>query len=169
MMKAIAFKTSLCYLSSLKVHYIELSPGIIKKLGGKINIRLICSINKKIEFQCGPVALGKGSAYITLNTQRMKTLNIKRGDTVDVSLKPDTSEYGMTIPEELKELLNQDPEGEKRFSALTPGKQRYIINYVATVKNSQLRIDRAILLIGNLKKLPLGKESFRGMLGLEDR
>ncbi len=166
-MKAIVFKTNVCYLSRLNVHYIELSPEMIKKTGGKINVRLLCSVNNKIEFSCGPVALGEGHAYITLNAQRMKTLNIKRGDRIEVSLKPDTSEYGMDMPEELSELFNQDPEGEKRFLALTPGKQRYIINYVGTVKNTQLRIDRAILLIGNLKKLPPGKESFRAMLGLE--
>jgi len=73
----------------------------------------------------------------------------------------------MPVPEELEELLRQDPEGERRFEMLTPGRQRYIIHYVNQVKSSQLRINRAMLLIGNLKKQPEGKESFRAMLGLE--
>jgi hypothetical protein len=45
--------------------------------------------------------------------------------------------------------------------------QRYIIHYVASVKSSQLKIDRAFLLLTNLKKLPKGKETFRAMLGKE--
>jgi uncharacterized protein YdeI (YjbR/CyaY-like superfamily) len=84
-----------------------------------------------------------------------------------VVLEKDESKYGMEVPPELAELLAQDPEGAARFEGLTPGKQRYIIQYVSTVKSSQLRIDRAFLLIGNLKRLPVGKESFRAMLGLE--
>ncbi len=44
---------------------------------------------------------------------------------------------------------------------------RYVIFYVSSVKSTQLRVDRAVRLIGNLKKLPVGKESFRQMLGLE--
>ncbi|MGZ4056577.1 MAG: YdeI/OmpD-associated family protein, partial [Bacteroidia bacterium] len=61
----------------------------------------------------------------------------------------------------------QDEEGMRRFKMLTKGKQRYIIYYVAMVKSSQKRIDRAILLITNLKKTKEGKESFREMLGLK--
>jgi uncharacterized protein YdeI (YjbR/CyaY-like superfamily) len=97
----------------------------------------------------------------------LKELGLTIGDWVEVSLNPDNSKYGMPVPEELEELLHQDPEGERRFEMLTPGRQRYIIHYINQVKSSQLRIDRALLLIGNLKKLPEGKEDFRGMLGLD--
>ena len=113
------------------------------------------------------VALGNGSGYISINMSRLKKLGLKFKDTITVSLKKDESEYGMPLSEELKVLLEQDDEGMRRFKMLTPGKQRYIIHYVNTVKNSQLRIDRAILLITNLKKTKERKESFRAMLGLE--
>jgi uncharacterized protein YdeI (YjbR/CyaY-like superfamily) len=98
----------------------------------------------------------------------MKKLGVCFGDEVIVSLQADTSEYGMEMPEELSELLSQDEEGNRRFHLLTKGRQRYIIHYVSSVKSTQLRIDRAIMLIENLKRLPPGKESFRAMLGLEN-
>jgi uncharacterized protein YdeI (YjbR/CyaY-like superfamily) len=120
-----------------------------------------------LTFQGGLMALGAGSAYISLNAARMKKLGLKPGDKVRIDLKKDESEFGMTMPDELKELLNQDPEGKRRFDKLTPGKRRYIIHYVNSVKNSQKRIDRAILLITNLKKTTEGKETFRQMLGLD--
>ena len=115
------------------------------------------------------MALSNGDAYITINAKRMKQLHVTFGSKVQIELKKDKSKYGMQMPEELKELLAQDKEGMKRFKLLPPGKQRYIIYYVAMVKSTQLRIDRAILLIENLKKLPIGKESFREMLGMEKR
>lgn len=150
-------------------HYLEVPQEIIQKLGGKINLRVICTINDSISFQTGLMALGLGSAYITVNNKRLKQLRVKLGDNVLVSLREDTSEYGMEMPEELNELLAQDSEGKDRFKKLPLSKQRYIINYVSQVKSSQLRIDRALLLIGNLKTLALGKESFREMLGLSKR
>lgn len=153
----------------INMHYVEVSAHLIKQMGGKINIRVLCTLNDKLTFQGGLVALGNGNAYLTVNAKRMKDLKLKLGSAVKVKLQNDTSEYGMEMCEELKELLAQDEEGKRRFNLLTPGKQRYIINYVATVKSSQLRINRALLLITNLKKLPLGKENFREMLGLPPR
>lgn len=151
------------------MHYLEVPQKIIKQLGGKFSMRLLCTVNGALTFQCGLVALGNGDAYISINAKRMKQLNVTFGSKVAVELKKDESKYGMQMPEELAELLAQDTEGMKRFKKLAPGKQRYIIHYVSTVKSTQLRINRAILLIENLKKLPVGKESFREMLGLGKR
>ena len=145
--------------------YLEIRKEIIGEMGIKIGDRLICEVNSKVSWQCGMVALGNGDAYVSINTKRMKQLKLQVGDQVNVTLSMDESEFGMDVPEELQELLAQDEEGNNRFRQLTISKQRYIIYYVSQVKSSQLRIDRAILLIENLKKLPLGKESFREMLG----
>jgi hypothetical protein len=162
----IQFTTKIFQLEHLMgIHYLKVSKIIVEQLGGKLNIRLLCTVNNNLTFQCGLVALGNGNAYISINTKRMKQLKVQLGNTVSVSLKKDLSKYGMEIPEELNELLKQDKEGMRRFKLLPPGKQRYIIFYVSGVKNTQLRVDRAILLIENLKKLPIGNESFAKMLG----
>ncbi|GAB3165735.1 YdeI/OmpD-associated family protein [Telluribacter humicola] len=145
--------------------YLEIPPEVVQQLGGSFSTRLVCTVNGTLSWQCGLVALGQGAAYISISAKRMKTLKVRLGDEVQVSLVRDESEYGVPVPEELQELFEQDPEGYERFQQLAPGKQRYIINYVATVKNSQLRVDRAIRLIGNLKRLPAGKEAFRAILG----
>ena len=164
----IIYKSKIYKLEHLVgMHYFEVPVDVIEKLGGKFKMRLLCTINDKLTFQGGVVALGNGNGYISINTTRLKKLGLKFKDEITVSLKKDVSEYGMAMSEELKELLEQDKEGLRRFKILAPGKQRYIIHYVNTVKNSQKRIDRAIMLITNLKKTKEGKESFREMLGLE--
>ena len=169
-MPVIRYTTHIGRLAHLAgMHYLEVPGEIVQQLGGKFNVRLLCTVNGSITFQTGLVALGQGSAYISLNTKRLKQVGLRHGDPVQVLLEEDTSPYGMEVPEELAELLRQDKAGQERFNQLPPGKQRYIIHYVASVKSSQLRINRAILLIENLKQLPPGKESFREMLGLEKR
>ena len=71
----------------------------------------------------------------------------------------------MDVPEELSELFKQDPEGKRRFDLLKPGIQSYILNFVNTVKSPQLRVDKAFMLISNLKNLTPGKETFKEILG----
>lgn len=152
----------------LGANYLHIPADIVRKLGGIKAPRLICTVNGKLSFQCGLMALSQGNAYITINKARMKKLNLKAGDEVTVKLEKDDSEYGLPMSEELETVLNQDREGFRRFKLLTPGVQRYIIQYVNTVKNPQLRIDRSLMLIYNLKQTMEGKETFRAILGKGD-
>lgn len=164
-MKPIKFQTHIDKLSYLNTSYLEIPATVVKKIGGIGKQRLLCEVNNQIKFQCGLMSLSEGRAYISINAKRMKELKVDLGDTVSVILTEDHSEYGVDVAEELLELFKQDPEGKKRFDQLKPGMQRYILNYVNSVKSVQLRIDRAFLLISNLKKQPIGKESFKEMLG----
>ena len=161
---SVNFKTHIAHLDWLNMSIIELSASVVKKLGGVSKQRWICTANKTVSWQCGLVALGEGKAYINLNKKLLKEMEAKEGDEISVSLKKDESEYGMTMSVELKELLKQDKEAKKRYETLVPGKQRYLIYYVQQVKSKDLRLERAMRVIENLKKLPKGKESFKGLL-----
>lgn len=164
-MKPISFTTHIDKLSYLNTMYLEISADVVKKIGGIGKQRLICEVNKQIKFQCGLMSLSEGKAYISINSKRMKELGVTKGDIVKVTLTEDNSEYGVDVPEELTELFKQDAEGKRRFDLLKPGMQRYILQYVTTVKSVQLRVERAFFLISNLKQLPQGKERFRQILG----
>lgn len=167
-MRPITFKSHIDYLSKLKLHHVSVPAEIVEKVGG-IGTRLMCSINGQKAFHAGMVALGGGAAYITVNKKRMKEFGVEKGDKVEVTIELDHSKYGMEMPEELEALLDQDDEGARRFENITPGQQRYIIHYVSQVKSSQKRIDRAIMIINNLKKLAEDEFDFRKLLGLPPR
>ena len=166
----IEYTSEIYRLDKLKLFYIEVPVEIISQLNGKfekgkLNHRVVITINNQLNWQGGIVALGDGIGYITLSTARMKQLSVHLNDTVNVSLKLDTSKYGFDVPEELEELLKQDIEGNRRFELLKPGMQRYIIYYIIQVKSSEKRLDRALLLINNLKLTIEGKEEFKTLLG----
>ncbi len=162
----ISFETHIGKLDYLLgVNYIFIPAKILIECGGIKSGRWICHVHNQIHFQCGFVSLSEGNAYITLNKSRMKKLNLQTGDPVKVQLEKDESEFGLDMCEELETLLQQDTEGMDRFKTLSPGVQRYIIFYVSQVKNPHLRLDRSILLIGNLKQIPKGKETFKAILG----
>jgi hypothetical protein len=160
----ISFKTKIYKLEHLSGHYLDVPASIVKKAGGITKQRFVCTVDKNMTWKCGLVAHKAGAAYILLNKKQMQMGGFNVGQTVNVSLKKDASEYGMDVPAELEEVFKQDKEGKKRFDALVPGKRRYIIYYVNQVKSPDLRIERAVRLIANVKNLPPGKETFPGIL-----
>lgn len=160
----LSFKTKIFKLQHLAGHYLDIPASIVKKSGWTGKQRFVCTVNKDLTWKCGMVSHGAGKAYILLNKKLMQTGKFNVGQEVNVILKKDASKYGMDVPAELKEIFAQDPIGKQRFDALAPGKRRYIIYYVNQVKSENLRVERAVRLISNLKKLPEGKESFMGIL-----
>ena len=163
----IRFQSEVGRNNPLKIYYLSVQPDVVQALGGKMGVRFLCTI-KNITWQAGLVALGEGWAYINVTTKRLKEAGLTIGSVVEVQLAPDNSEYGATIPEELQAVFDTDPEGYARFQGLTKGMQRYIIHHADGVKSPQLRIERALMMIENLKKLPVGKEEFRRILGKHD-
>jgi hypothetical protein len=156
----VKFRTSIHTLGYLNMHYIYVPAKHALRAGG-IKQRLLCTVNSVLTFSCGMMPLKEGNMFIMLNKKRMKALGVENGDSIEVLLEPDHSKFGMEMPEELAEVLRQDREAGNRFRNLSPGKQRNIIYYVSQVKNTQKRIDRALLLLGNLKQLKKGKETVR--------
>ena len=122
--------------------------------------RVVASLNNAVTFQCAIMSAGDGVYFININKKIRDQLKIKEGSKINVVLAKDESEYGLPFPDELKELLDQDTEGNKLFHALTPGKQRNMIYAVNQVKNVDLRIHRALVMIEHLKKNK-GKLNFR--------
>lgn len=160
----ISFKSKIFKLQHLSGHGIGVPAAVVKKAGGTGKQRFICTVNKRVSWRCGLVSHGAGAAYILVNKKLMQTGGFKAGEQVNVVLKKDTSTYGMEVPAELREVFVQDKVGKDRFDALAPGKRRYLIYYVNQVKGTDLRVERAVRVIANLKGLPKGKESFAGLL-----
>ena len=168
--EAIRFKSIVRHKKDLNLHYVLLTLKTMARLTGefkrgKFNQRVWVEVNQKVKWQGGIVALGEGEGYITLSAARMKKLNVHFGDEVDVSLLPDDTEYGMEMAAEFKAVLDNDVEAYERFLKLKKGLQRYLLYYTIQVKSSDKRLERAIMMLNNLKKIPEGKEDFRTILG----
>jgi uncharacterized protein YdeI (YjbR/CyaY-like superfamily) len=93
-----------------------------------------------------------GERFVILVNKRVRnSLGIVAGDTVKLSIVADESKYGLPMPEEFAEVLAQDPDGDRLFHALTPGKQRSLIFVVTSGKDVDRRIHRALIILDHLK------------------
>jgi len=114
--------------------------------------RVICTLNGTERYQCAILHFKTGVPVVLINKALRTKLKLEPGDPVSVQLVKDTSEYGLPMPEELKEIFRQDPEGKKVFHALTPGKQRTLLYIIGKPKDPDKRIGQALIIIHHIKK-----------------
>ena len=133
-------------------HFIPVEAKIATRFEKKDGTRRVfCTLNGEGTFQCALIPWGEIFTII-INKSRRDKLGIAVGDSVEVKLVADETKYGLPMPEELQEVLNQDPEGDKLFHSLTAGKQRSILYFVGKVKDIDKRIHTALVFIEHLKK-----------------
>jgi hypothetical protein len=123
------------------------------------NRRVICTCNG-VSFQGALMPMGDGSYFINLNQKRAKKMGVSEGDEVWIDLEKDNSKYGLPVPKEFEEALNLDSEAEQLFHKLTMGKQRSLIHVVGTVKSTDKRIHKSLVILEYLKSVN-GKLDFK--------
>jgi len=146
-LKSIVFKmqSSLLWDYRLAIDKIDVEAFIPK------DRRVICTLNNSIKFNCALLPDGKGNYFINLNKDIREKLSLTIDDEVLVSLVKDESKYGMPLPEVFEELLFQDPEGEKLFNALTPGKIRSLLYVIDKPKSEKLKLQKGLIILDYLK------------------
>jgi hypothetical protein len=133
-------------------YYVAVSRQINDAFGFKGNSRrVVCTLNGTVEYQCALMPK-EGDFFILVNKKHRDQLGIVLGDTVRVELVRDESKYGLPMPEELREVLDQDTEGDRLFHALTAGKQRTMLYYIGKWKDIDRRIHYALTIIEHLKR-----------------
>ena len=122
------------------------------KFEDKKSRRVVCTLNGSHTFQCALLPWTKGGFCIVVNKKIRDKLGIVDGNKVKVELVKDDSKYGLPMPKELREVLRQDPNGNKHFHALTAGKQRSMLWWIGKIKDVDKRIHSALIFIEHLKR-----------------
>lgn len=153
MAKSIKFNTKLDRSPEMSGwHFLVVDSKTAHKLAfdGKYK-RVVCTINNGESFQCALLPSG-GKFYIIVNQKKRNELGIVANDEVSVELVVDESKYGLPMPPEFREVLDQDPEGDKIFHALTAGKQRSLLYFLGKIKDIDKRIHQALVIVGHMKE-----------------
>lgn len=114
------------------------------------NRRVICNAGNGVVFHCALMPDGKGNFQIFVNQERRSKLGWVLGQLVQVEIEKDKTKYGLPMSDELSEVLMQEQEGSALFERLTPGKQRTLIHWSDNVKNPEIRIRRALVMVRHL-------------------
>jgi len=124
--------------------------------------RVIVSINGDEGHHMGIMPAGDDVYFLNMNAEIRKKHKLQEGNKVEISLKPDTSKYGMPITEEFEAVLEADDVFSGHFDELTPGKKRNLIYIVNKVKNSDMRIEKTLIIAEHLNQFK-GKIDFKAL------
>jgi len=150
--KSLKLKTELVRWDESGWHTLVVEKKTVDKFGFKgVYKRVVCTVNGGEAFQCALMP-SRGNFFIIVNKKKRDALGIVAGDKVSVELAIDESKYGLPMPDEFREVLDQDAAGNKIFHSLTPGKQRSLLYYLGNIKDIDLRIHQALLIVEHIKE-----------------
>jgi len=147
-----SFKTVISkFEDSLWPFHVKVPDNIYQPFAAEKIKRILMQIDDSEKMHAGFISEGNGKYYLKLSKAVLKKLQLAVGQSVEVKIQKDTTRYGMPISEEMKELLELDPEGEVLFHKLTPGKIRSLLHKVNTYKSSDKRIEKSVIILEHLK------------------
>ena len=130
--------------------FIVVPADVYAKFEGKKPFRVVVTINKSTRWKAGLMSLRNGTGYITVSKRLLKENNLPLNKMLHINLERDTDKETWPIPEELTALFEIDDESFKIYQQLTDGKKRSITVFISQTKNTQSRVNRALLIAENL-------------------
>lgn len=137
--------------------FLKIDADIIQ-FKNKRHTRFLCTLEDKLNFQCGLNHLGDGNFFIILSGKNLEAVNKKLGEEIHFKLKEDPNPLGVEMPEVLEAVLEQDEELKITFESLTLGKKRNIIHSINKIKDIDKQVQKTIKLINDSTK-PRPKKS----------
>jgi hypothetical protein len=112
--------------------------------------RLVAQLNDGQEWSCALGSAGPGEFMVMVSKARLDAHGLRVGSLAQMSLRPDTSRYGMLVPEALAEVFEFDPDIEVAFQRLLPGRQRNHLHVIGSAKSEETAAKRIAALLREL-------------------
>lgn len=151
-MEPVSFNVLLEPIDEKMVHHLIGIPDEVaaKFVVKKAAPRIFCSVNSNPEFPCA-LNLRHGRYVIIASKQLINKNKLRLDIPFEISIRHDP-DNGLGRPEELNEVLEQDPAALNAYDALNDGHKRGYIYYVNQAKSIESRIKRALEIAEKIKK-----------------
>jgi hypothetical protein len=103
------------------------------------------------ELHCAVLPSKEVGFYSRINQTLVKRLKLVPDQPVLCMIKEDETEFQYVMAEELAEVLAQDEQAYAVFEKLTDGNKRSLMAAILSVKSSEKRIERALIIAESLK------------------
>lgn len=128
---------------------VTIPSEIISELPESGRLRTLGKMNGA-EFSLAIQGRKNGNGFFMVGSALRRAAKITTGDPVEIEFSLTDPDF-LELPEELKEVMEQDEEAGKIFFGMTVGMQRSLAYYVSSVKNTDSRIKRALELAYKMK------------------
>src|SRR5688572_18043141 len=122
----------------LDASYLTLPFSVPEIFGTKGQVKVKVAING-VEFRGSLAPMGTGSHVLGIRKELRNKMGITFGDIVKVNLERDLEQRTITIPKDLDDLLNQEPELKVRFQKMAYTHQKEYVQHLEEAKKPETR------------------------------
>jgi hypothetical protein len=130
-------------------HCIDFPLDVQKEFGTNSSVRMLGRINGK-DIDRALIPRGDGTHYIIVSNEMRRNIGLRRGDNCVVELWLNEEPDKVTVPEELLECFEMEPEAKRAYERQTAGMQRNICYWVDSAKRPETRAKRAADMLNRL-------------------
>ena len=123
--------------------YIEIPADVAQEMkpGNKKSFRVKGKLDELEVRGMALMPMGEGNFILALKREICKNLHKHRGAMLRVRLEPD-DDFKFTIPADLEECLEYEPEGNDFFLSLAESHRGYFIKWIESAKTDATRANR---------------------------
>jgi hypothetical protein len=121
---------------------VTLPFNVEKTFGSKARVAVKGTVNDA-PYRGSAMPRGDGSHFLVVNKTLQKAAGAVPGDTLSITMEPDTEERTVELPEELKAALKKNPAARKAFEQMSYSHQREYADHVREAKKPETRQARA--------------------------
>jgi hypothetical protein len=138
--------------------YLDIPPEVAGQFETKGQFKVRGAINGAA-FRSTALPHGDGTHYLVIGASIRSRINAKVGDTVSVSLEPDSEPRVVEVPPDLVKALDGSPAAQAAFDGIPPSHQREFLEYIESAKKAETRRERIAKTLDMLveKKYPKRK------------
>ncbi|OWY25182.1 DUF1905 domain-containing protein [Sphingobacteriales bacterium UPWRP_1] len=148
------FTAQLLPITNMDAAYIEI-PFDVKTEFGKANCKVKATFDGE-PYRGSVMSEGNGTYSLLVLKEIRQKIGKKVGETVTITLQPDTEERTVNIPDDLIQVFEQHPAVKQMFNNFSYTHRKEYVRWIEDAKKPetrQRRIQKAIEMIAQNKKL----------------
>jgi len=129
--------------------YLDIPQQVSATFGSKGQVRVKGTING-YPYRTTALPKGDGTHYLVVGKEIREQIQSAQGDTVRVTLKMDSEERKVDIPEELRQALVNEPQAAEAFARMTYSHQKEWVTWILSAKQAETRQRRIVKAIAQI-------------------
>ncbi len=149
--KVLSFTAKIEQHPGMDAAYIIFPYDVMKIYGVKGQVKIKARFDNAIEYRGSLAKMGMPCHILGITKEIRYQLGKTFGDEIQVELEKDTEERVVTVPEDIRSLMNTQPKARKFFESLSYTDQKEYIRWIESTQNPETRARRIGIFMEKLK------------------
>jgi hypothetical protein len=148
----ISFTASIIQVEGMNAAYVEFPFNVEELFGTRGQVKVKALFDGEVPYRGSLANMGRNCHTLGLTQEIRTKLQKTFGDQVEVELVQDREIREVIIPDEVRDLLKENPEEKAWFEKLSYTHRKEYINWIASAKREETRANRLVSFIEKLRQ-----------------